>query len=155
MSRGTRHEPDPVRRRAGSVRDSQALAPFGIAVGAKILGALEPLVDDLRLEILRRDHRRLEELGRRIEERRFGLRGLAGQEVNGHLRRRSRDDLARLQDRVVLVARDDQLQSRQRRVIAGHWRHRVDAGRLEGRDGRAARAVVGGHDADNLRPRSG
>src|ERR1700676_3772492 len=73
----TRHEPDLVLRRAGSVGDSQPLAPFGIAAGGKILGALEPLVDDLRLEILRRDHRRLEERGRRIEERRFGLRGLA------------------------------------------------------------------------------
>src|SRR5471032_1251319 len=157
QSRETRHEPDPVQQRAGSVRHgsvryAQFLAPVGVAIGAQVLGAREALVDHFRLEVLRRDDRWLEELRRRVEERRFTLRRLAGQEADSHLRRSGRDDLARLQDRVVLVACDDQLQSRERRVVAGHRRHRIDAGCLEGRDSPAARAVVGGHDADNLRP---
>ncbi|CAM2149813.1 hypothetical protein PT2222_220045 [Paraburkholderia tropica] len=133
------------------VSNTEFLATIRVTARAQILAARETLVDDFRLEVLRRDDRRLEELRGRLVERRFALRRLAREEAHGHLRRRARHDLAGLEDRVVLVARDDQLQARERRVVAGHGRHGIHAGGLERGDGAARRAVVGRHHAHDLR----
>ena len=98
-----------------------------------------------------RHHRRHEELAtacRRASSSASGVSPLSS--LHGDIGGRRRDDLARLGDRVVLVARDDQLQRGDRRVVAGDRRHRIDAGRLEGGDGAAAGAVIGRDDADDL-----
>ena len=65
-------------------------------------------------------------------------------------RRRPGDDLARLRDRVVLIAGDDELQCCCGRIVARHRRHRIDAGGLERGDRAAAGAVVCGYNADDL-----
>ncbi|ETN72217.1 hypothetical protein NECAME_18964, partial [Necator americanus] len=148
----------PGARRArpcASAADAELLAALGVTPRAQVRCFREALVHHLGLDVLLRDDGRLEELRGRLEERRLALHGLAVEKAHGHLRRRARHDLAGLEDRVVLVARDDQLQARGGRVVTRDRRNRIDARRLEGRDRAACRAVVGGHHAHDLRPEAG
>ncbi len=86
----------------------------------------------------------------RVVERHFGLRRFSGQELYGDIGSGGGDDFARLGDRIVLIPRDDQLECRDRRIIAGHRRHGVDTRRLEGCDGAATSAVIGSDHTDDL-----
>ena len=101
------------------------------------------------------DDRRREELRRRVVERRLGLRRLAVQEV-ARRRRRRRAATISLGFEIVLYWSPAMMSCKRRdgRVVAGDRRHRIDAGRLERRDGAAAGAVVRGDDADDLACRS-
>ena len=154
--RGSPGRTMPAGRSVGSIYcDAELLAAFGIAPVQSSAGGVDALVEDLGLDVLACDDRRHEELGRRVVERRLRLRRLALEQLHRDIGRRGRDDLGRLGDGVVLVARDDQLQRRDRRVVAGDRRHRIDAGRLEGRDRAAAGAVIGGHDAEDVGAEAG
>src|SRR4051812_43631767 len=55
--------PDGISRLWG---DAELLAAFSIAARTELLGRVDFLVDDLRLQVLCRDHSRNEELGGRI-----------------------------------------------------------------------------------------
>ncbi len=140
--------------------NTQFLAAFRIAAATKHLGGLDRLavdlfIDDLRLEVVSRDECRREQLRRGVEQRRLRLGRLPRQQLHRDVRRGRGDDLAGLVDGVVLVARDDQLQTGDGRIVAGDRRHRIDACRLEGGDRRAAGAVIGGHHADDLLAETG
>src|SRR3984957_10996101 len=136
-------------------RNAEFLAAVGVGARAEDGRRQQLLVDDLGLQVLGGDDRRGEELRGRVIESRFGLRGFARQQLDRDIGGGSRDDFAGLGDGVVLVARDDQLQSRDCRVVAGDGRHRVDARRLERRDRAAALAVVRRDDAEDLRAEAG
>lgn len=68
---------------------------------------------------------------------------------------RSGHDLAGLGDRVVLIAGDDELKRGDRRIVARHRRHWIDACGLEGGNCATAGAVIGGHDAEDLLAKAG
>jgi hypothetical protein len=96
------------------------LQPSAYSIGAQPCRRLDLLVEDLRLEVLRRDDNgRHEELRRRVVELPSRLRRLALDQLERDLGGSGSDDLARLGDRVVLIAGDDQLQRRNGRVVAG------------------------------------
>src|ERR1700722_6448477 len=150
-----RKRPDGPATRRDLRRNAQLLATFGIGARAQNGRGQQLLVDYLGLQVLGGDHRGREELRGRVIQSRFGFRGFARQQLDSNIGGSRRDDLAGLGDRVVLVARDDQLQRRNGRVVAGDRRHRIDTGRLECRDGAAARAVVRRDDAEDLRAEAG
>src|SRR5690606_41527408 len=101
---------------------AEFLGAFDIAVDADRLSRCNAGVEHLRLDILACYNRRYEELRGRIVERCFGSGRLAIQELDGDTGSFSRDDFARLVDRVVLIASDDQLERCDGGVVAGDGR---------------------------------
>ncbi|ENN88153.1 hypothetical protein RHSP_39463 [Rhizobium freirei PRF 81] len=143
-----------------SAADAKLLAAVGIAVDAELVRrldrlAIDGLVDDLGLEVFRRDQCWREKLGRRIEELRVGLRCRAGEQLDRDIGCCSCHDLARLGDGIILVAGNDELQAGDGRVVTRHRWHRIEAGSLEGRDGGTTRTVIGGDDAEDLLAETG
>ncbi len=96
--------------------NSELLAIGCIFAGADFFGRLDLLVEDFGLDVFLRYDGGDEELRRRVVKRRLGFRLFALDQLYSDLRSGGSDDFRRLGDRVVLVARDDQLQGGNRRV---------------------------------------
>jgi hypothetical protein len=130
--------------------DTQFLATFGIPVAAEGFSLFDALVDDFRFQVLGGNHSRGKKLRWRVIERHFGFRCFAGQQLHSNIGCSSGNNLAWFRDRVVLVARDNQLKRGNRRVIARYRRNRIEPRRLEGSDSRTASTVIGGDYSENL-----
>src|SRR5947199_3057745 len=109
--------------------DAESGAWGGVGAGADLGRRGDLGVEDLLLDVLLRDHLRDEEHGRGAEHGRDltaagRLDRLALHQVDGNLRRGTRDDLTGLGDRVVLVAGDHQFQPGDGSGVAGDRRDR-------------------------------